>query len=67
MLPYGCRDCGEDFMELDYNSYTENLDGERGVARFYIPVCPYCGSERLKMRDMIWVDSEDEDEDEEDL
>lgn len=45
---YRCLNCENEFDEPAMQYYMENLDGERGIERYTIPVCPSCGSDEIE-------------------
>lgn len=54
---YRCLWCGSVFERPATRSYSENLDGERGVWKATVLCCPWCKSD-----DIEEVDANDEGE-----
>ena len=42
-----CLCCNLGFDEPGVHHYREDMSGEGHWQDFYIPVCPYCGSEEI--------------------
>lgn len=45
---YRCLWCGSGFERPATRSYSENLDGERGVWKAIVFCCPWCKSDDIE-------------------